>query len=541
MRLMSATFLGLFIVCAPMTVAQARAPRLAVLIVIDQMRADYIDVFGADWTGGLKRLASGGARFVNAAYPYLTTVTCAGHATISTGAFPRTHGIFQNAWFDRKAGAPMTCTEDPKASDLGYNAPVNGGDSAWRLQRPTFADVMRSERGARVVSLSLKDRSAIMLAGHGGDAVTWLSNSLNGWVTSSVFAERAVPAVKAFVDANPIDADFGKTWSKSLPDARYTHRDDEPGEAPPRGWTRTFPHVLNGTSNAPDATYFSQWERSPFANAYVIRFATALADGFALGRRGGSTATDVLAISFSTPDLVGHAFGPRSQELQDVYAQLDRALRELFDHLDATVGKDQWVAALSADHGVTPVPEQLTAEGKDSGRLDARVIGAVADAKLRAAFGEGRYVALSLGNDLYFMPGVYDRIKSSRPVMDGLLQMLGERPGIARVFKSEDLRDPATAKDDLQRAAALSYFPGRSGDLILVPKPGWMFSAAGTTHGTASPDDQKVPLLFYGPGVKSGNYEDASTPADLAPTLAALCGVKLGRTDGRVLTPALAH
>jgi predicted AlkP superfamily pyrophosphatase or phosphodiesterase len=524
---------------SPLTSAQNRGPRLAVIIVVDQMRGDYVDVFGKDWSGGLKRMSANGARFANAAYPYLTTVTCAGHATVATGSLPRTHGIFQNAWFDRKSGASVTCTEDSKATDIGYAAPVKGGDSAWRLERPTFTDVMRSQRDARVVSLSLKDRSAIMLAGHGGDAVTWLSESLDGWVTSSVFSEKPVPAVKAFIDANPITADFKKVWSHSLPDGSYQHGDDESGEAPPRGWTKSFPHVLNGTSNTPDAAYFGQWERSPFANEYLGRFAAALVDAFALGRR--PQATDVLAISFSSPDLVGHAFGPRSQEVQDLYAHLDKTMGTLFEHLDATVGRGAWVAALSADHGVTPIPEQLTAEGKDSGRLSSRVIGSVVEDKLRAAFGEGRYLAVPFGNDLYFMPGIYDRIRASKPVMDNLLQTLREMPGIARVFRAEELRDPASAQDDIQRAAALSYYPGRSGDMILVPKPGWMFSAAGTTHGSASPDDQRVPLMFLGAGVRAGKYDDAATPADLVPTLAAICGVRLGKVDGHVLTAALAH
>lgn len=534
-----AAALALLVVFSPFTTAQNRPPKLAVIIVVDQMRADYVDQFAKEWSGGLKRMATAGARFANAAYPYLTTVTCAGHATVATGAFPRTHGIIQNAWFDRKAGASVTCTEDPKAHDIGYATPVKEGDSAWRLERPTLADVLRSQRGARIVALSLKGRSAIMLAGHGGDAVTWLSESLDGWVTSSVFGEKPIPAVKSFIDAHPITADFGKTWSRSLPDTQYSHPDDGVGEVPPRGWTRTFPHVLNGTSNSPDAAYFAQWERSPFANEYLARFAAALVDAMALGRR--DQATDVLAISFSTPDLVGHAFGPRSQEIEDLYLHLDQSMGTLFDHLDEAVGRGAWVAALSADHGITPIPEQLTAEGKDSGRLNSRVIGSVVEERLRIAFGEGRYLAVPFGNDLYFMPGVYDRLRASKPLMESLLQTLRELPGIARVFKAEDLRDSAAAQDDIQRAAALSYYPGRSGDLILVPKPGWMFSPSGTTHGTASPDDQRVPLMFLGAGIKPGTYDDASTPADLAPTLAAVSGVKLGKIDGHVLASALAH
>src|SRR5262249_18821032 len=151
--------------------------------------------------------------------------------------------------------------------------------------------------------------------------------------------------------------------NRLLPAARYTEPDDGKGEAPPRGWTNQFPHVLTGATGFRDATYGTQWQASPFADAYVARFAAALADAFALGRRTDGS-MDVLAVSFSTPDLVGHAFGPRSQEVHDILAHLDVALGALLDHLDATVGKGQWVAALSADHGVTAIPEQLVAEGK---------------------------------------------------------------------------------------------------------------------------------------------------------------------------------
>jgi predicted AlkP superfamily pyrophosphatase or phosphodiesterase len=507
-------------------------PKLAVIIVVDQMRADYVDRFNADWQGGLKRLVTNGAWFQQAAYPYLSTFTCAGHATIATGAFPHTHGVFQNVWWDRDARKQMSCTDDPKATDLGYGVPVAGGDSAYRLQIPTFTDVMRTERHARIVSLSLKDRSAIMLAGRGGDAVTWLSNALDGWVTSSAFTAGPVPAVKAFVEANPPSADFGKTWDRTLPASRYSGTDDGLGEAPPAGWTRTFPHALKGTAGTADGTFFAQWERSPFADAYLGRFAAALVESMQLGRHDS---TDVLAVSFSSPDLVGHAFGPRSHEIQDMYAHLDGTLATLFERLDTLVGKDRWVVALTADHGVTPIPEQLVAEGQDAGRVSGAAIAEVVERVLRPRLGEGRHVTVVNSNDLYFEPGVYNRIRKSSALLNAVVAAIASRPGIQRVFQSEQVRDAAKSRDPWLRAAALSYFPGRSGDLILELKPGWMFSAAGTTHGSASADDQRVPILFMGPGIKPGKYQQPASPADVAPTLAALSGISLPKAEGHPL------
>jgi len=513
-----------------------RPPKLAVLIVVDQMRADYVEHFRNDWTAGLKRLVTTGAWFRHAAYPYLTTVTCAGHATTSTGAYPHTHGIIQNAWYDRDAKQQVSCTEDSHATDIGYSHPLKTGNSGARLLIPSFADEMRERRGAHVVTLSLKDRSAIMLAGHGGDAVTWLSNTLDGWVTSSAFASGPNPAVKAFVDANPIDADYGKTWTRLLPADRYKTPDDGEAEAPPRGWARTFPHVLKGSGTTPDNDFHVQWERSPFADAYLGRMAAALAESLRLGTHEG---TDVLGVSFSSTDLVGHAFGPRSQEVQDMYAHLDRTLGALFDRLDALVGRDNYIVGLTADHGVTPIPEQLKREGQDAGRLDPITIGAIVDTRAKALAGDGRYVNRVNGNDIYFEPGMYAKLQQSPDAMKAVVDALLASQGIARVFKSEELQNASGSSDATLRAAALSYYPGRSGDLVIAAKPGWMFSTSGTTHGSGNPNDQDVPLLLMGRGVKPGQYLEAASPADLTPTLAALCGITMPKAEGHALQDAL--
>jgi len=495
------------------------------------MRADYVDRFSGEWTGGLKRMVTKGAWFRQAAYPYLTTVTCAGHATISTGSFPHAHGVFKNVWWDRDARKQMTCTEDPTATDVGYGITVAGGDSPYRLLAPTFADQMRTRRQAHVVALSLKERSAIMLAGHGSDAVTWLVSEFGGWATSSAYTGTGVPAVKAFIDVNPVAADFGKTWDRLLPASSYSGADDGLGEAPPSGWTRRFPHTLNGTAGKADAGYVAQWEHSPFADAYLGRFAAALVQSLQLGHHEG---TDVLAVSFSAPDIIGHAFGPRSHEVQDTYARLDQTIGTLFDQLDAIVGKDEWVVGLTADHGVTPIPEQLVAEGKDAGRIDSAGIVDAIEQVLRPALGEGRHVAAISANDIYFEPGVYASIRTSTTLAGAVIAAIAARPGIQRVFRSHAVRGGGQSRDPLLRAAALSYFPGRGGDLIIAARPGWMISSDGTTHGSATADDQRVPIMFLGRGVKPGRYQQAASPADLAPTLAALCGFAM-KAEGRRL------
>jgi arylsulfatase A-like enzyme len=534
----AALILGLVLLLPSGRAAAVDPPKLAVIIVVDQMRADYIERFKDDWTGGLKRLVTEGAWFTRAAYPYLLTVTCAGHATISTGAFPHTSGIFSNQWWDRESGQQMQCSEDPSATNFGYDGAGKEHNSGYRLRVQTFADRMRAQRGAHVVTLSSKARSAIMLAGHAADAATWLSDAGDTWLTSSAFAAAPVPEVKRFITAHPVDGDLGKSWTRLLPASKYREPDEAQGERPPAGWTASFPHVLKGTADKADATFRAQWDVSPYSDAYLGNMATSLVDQFRLGKHEG---TDVLGISFTGTDRIGHKFGPRSQEIQDQLARLDVTIGALLDHLDEAVGRGRYVVALSADHGVTPIPEQLTAEHVDAGRLDPAKIAESIEALLRPKLGAGPHVAKLDGRDanLYFAPGVYDRLRSSPALLDEVVRTIAAAPGVARVFRSEELRSASSAIDKWQRAAALSYVEGRSGDLILAVKPGWIGANEAASHGTASADDQRVPIVFMCYGIKAGRYDAAATPADVAPTLAAICGITLPQAEGHPLRAAL--
>src|SRR5581483_8072021 len=237
--------------------------------------------------------------------------------------------------------------------------------------------------------------------------------------------------------------------------------------------------------------------------------------------------------------IIGHGFGPRSQEVQDTYFRLDKTIGALLDRLDALVGHDAYVVALSADHGVAMIPEQAVREGKDAGRLSAAAITDPVEKRIEASLGSGKFVARLIGNDLYFEPGQYEKLAKSPDALAAVIDTIAATPGVARVFRAEQLRDATDSSDKLLRAAALSYVPGRSGDLIVALKPGWMFGPTGTTHGSTDPEDQRVPVVFMGHGIKPGRYAAAVTPADVAPTLAALCGVEMKDVAGHVLRTAL--
>lgn len=508
-------------------------PSLVVILVVDQMRADYLERYGARFSGGLQRLMKEGAYFDHAAYPYLNTITCAGHSTIGTGRLPYQHGMILNEWFDRTAQKSVACTADASTKTIGYDGKETTSDSAKNLLVPTLADSIR-ERGGHVVTLSIKARSAIGLAGHGADMAVWFNEERGTWLTSSAYASSFDPALRRYIDAHPVTADYGKTWERTYDVAAYKNTDEGEGERPSAGWTRTFPHPLTSASGNPDSAYFTLWLRSPYADDYLGRMAAAMVDEKGLGTSGR---TDFLGVSFSSLDLVGHQFGPNSHEVQDMVARLDRTIGALLDHLDAKVGRGRYVLALTSDHGVAEIPEQV-----GSGRTTSRDVSAAVDAALQPIFGPGKYVAFSAYTDIYLSSGVLDRLKQNPAATRAALDALRALPGIAFAFRGDEVSDPShrTDADPVKRAAALNYYQGRSGDLIIVPKEKWIFSTSATTHGTLYPYDQRVPVIFFGAGVKAGRQSTPATPADVAPTLANMTNVPLPGTDGQALRSAMA-
>ena len=519
-------------------------PKLIVMIVVDQMRADYIDKFRGQWSSGLKRLVEQGAWFREAAYPYAATETCVGHATISTGALPATHGMIANAWWDRDSQKMTTCTADPNAKNVGYaGTQVKGGDSAWRMLVPAFSDELRLQGGGatRVVTFSIKARTAITLGGHKADAATWFDG--DGWVTSNVYGTS--PFIESYAKAHPVKEDYGKTWTPALPKEAYLYPEKALGAVAPTGWDLTFPHPLRGKSGSePDDAFYGQWTTSPYADTYLTKLAETAIDQLGLGKGGG---TDYLGVSYSSTDYVGHAFGPRSWEVQDMYVRLDKDLGELLSHLDAKVGAGNYVVALSADHGVVPTPEDAKQLGFDAGELHIPDVQQKIEDVLKTFNYTSPAVARISSADIYFSPGTYDKLKADAPAMKAVLEGIRSIPGVADVYRGEELVDRPATQSPTRTAEANSYLPGRSGDLVIVPRPYWLGVSApsgksrdyGTGHGTPYYYDQRVPILLMGFGIQHGEYFGAVTPADIAPTLAALCGITLSMHDGRVLNEAL--
>lgn len=521
---------------------RSSGPKLVVVLVVDQMRADYIDKFEQHWTGGLKRLATQGAWLRNAAYPYAETETCVGHSTISTGSLPATHGIISNSWWDRASGKSVTCTDDPGTKNVGYGGMVKGGDSAASLLIPSFAEELKFQRGGRprVFTFSLKARAAIMLAGHSADGVTWFDSGSGYWTTSSAYP--TVPFVKQYVEKHPASEDFGKTWNLLLPASSYLYGATALGSVPPSGWNQTFPHVLRGEpqNNAPDGAYYNQWETSPFPDTYLVKLAE---DAVTSEHLGHGADIDYLGISFSSPDHVAHAFGPRSREIQDELSRLDLDLGGLFSFLDRNVGSRNYVVVLTADHGGTPVPDDMKTTGVSAGWVSLAAVKQNIETALVPFHYPAPAVAMVDDADVFFEPGVYQKLLADPSAMHAVVQAIEKVPGVKTVYRADQLQGRPATENPIRRAESDSFFPARSGDLLIVPEPYWSWDftrpgrkrGVGAMHGSPYYYDQHVPILFMGYGIQPGVYYAPATPEDIAPTLAEICGITLASRDGSVL------
>lgn len=539
--------LGLLVLAANAGAASAEAlarqpgaptarPRLVVVLVVDQFRADYVQRYGHQWTQGLRRLFADGAYYTEAAHRYASTMTCAGHATIGTGTFPQTHGLISNAWYDRTAGRDVTCTEDATVVNVGYG-PVapRTGDSPARLATPSLADEMRAQltTAPKIVTISMKARSALPLAGHRSTLSTWFEGP-RGFVTSPAMGTPdRVPFLETYLKAHPVDADEEQVWERTLAPEAYAYSDAGIGEA---GMGGQFPHRLAPprVDGQLDPVFYGNWQMSPFADAYIGRMAEAAVKAYGLG---GGPGTDFLAVSFSALDIVGHAYGPRSHEVQDVLVRLDATIARLLEALDREVGRDHYVLALTADHGVSPVPAQMIGLGLGGGVVDRKAVSAVVTEVLG-----GSTVDSISGSEVYLSKDAAARLTNlDARAWDALRTAIEAIPGVAHAYRTSDLlAGRYQAADRIAHATRLSAFPGRSGDIIFITEPYWFPYAIAATHGTPYAYDQRVPLVFFGAGIRPGRYTEAAAPSDLAPTLARLIGITLPAADGSARVEALA-
>ncbi len=493
-------------------------PKLVVAIVIDQFRYDYLTRFRAEYTGGLATLLGRGAVFTNARYAQLPTVTAVGHSIFMSGAMPSASGIIDNQWFDRGLKQPVTSVGDDTTQLLG-GAP-GPGSSPRRLLASTLGDEMKAAcRGeCRVIGISLKDRAAILPAGHMADGAYWFDPRSGGFLSSTFYFKELPEWVRGFNGARPADRYQNAEWTPLAPSPDYpAFRKMMPGGGP---------------------ELYAALEASPYGNELVEAFAERAIEA---ERLGGHAAADLLTVSFSANDYVGHQVGPDAPEVRDMALRVDRSIGKLFDFLDRKVGLGEVVVVLTADHGVAPLPEVLAERRMPGGRLPARTVLDAIQAALAARFGEGRWVVGSSTAGTYLNR---DLIGSKR-LDEGQVEEAAAKaamgvPHVLRAYTRAQLAAGRVGDDPIGRAVANGFYWSRSGDIFIVVEPYWIEAKQGATHGSPFGYDTHVPVIFMGPGVKPGRYHWAIAPNDIAPTLATLLGVETPSCSaGRALAEIL--
>jgi len=488
-----------------------------VAIVIDQFRYDYLLRFRSDYDSGLARVLEKGAVFTDAHYLHAATVTAVGHSTFLTGAPPSVSGIIANEWYERETGKSVTSVSDP-ATKLVGGVPNAPGSSPRRLLVSTVPDEVKMQGAeSRTIGVSIKDRSAILPAGHMADAAYWYDSESGNCVTSTYYRAELPDWVRKLNAEHTARRYIGARW---LP---FDAKDES---APP------FCIMAAGAS----VRNCGRLEATPWANEMIEDFAERAVAAENLGHHAG---VDFLAVSFSANDYVGHAVGPDDPAVRDISIRTDRLLGKLFDFVEQQEGAGNTLVVLTADHGVAPVPEINQARHMPGGRLNAQTVtGKIVDA-LTKRFGPGAWVIPASPATMPYLN--LDLVGARKLNLADVERVAAAAAAgvdhIARVYTAQELRSGAVPQDAISRAFSLSFYGPRSGDLFILQEPYYLFDATGTSHGTPYMYDNEVPVLFWGPGIKPGTYAGNIAVNDIAPTLAALLGTaQPSGSIGRVLS-----
>jgi hypothetical protein len=518
-------------------------PRLAVVISVDQMRADYLErfqpYFAAD---GFKRFTAQGAWFLNCHYQHAVTKTAPGHATIPSGVNANVHGIVANDWLDRTTFLSGNNVEDvdsplvglPPRVDRYRNATfaAKAGRSPRNFLGVTVGDRLKARYAdAKVYGVADKDRAAILMAGPKADGAYWTEE---GRFITSTYYRRELPAwIERFNTERGATEYFGQTWDRLLDVSIYDRvqgPDSAPGEQAEDGLPATFPKKVNGGKDQLSPAFFDAFDHTPWNNDLVAEMAERVVEHEQLG---ADATPDLLFVGFSQPDKAGHAYGPDSHEVMDSYLRLDRTLAGLFRFLDAKVGAGKWVVALTADHGIPPLPEKTQREhgSAAAGRLSGSELDRFVFGALDAAYGplpENAYWGVRDNSGYHLSPVALRANHLTAAQLAGKFrEILLTYPMIAAAYTREQLTASAPL-DALGEMERLSFHPPRGTDVVYIPKPNFIErSTAGTTHGTPYDYDTHVPQVWYGAGVKAGVHPERVAVEDLAPTLAARLGVTL--------------
>jgi predicted AlkP superfamily pyrophosphatase or phosphodiesterase len=512
--------------------------KLVLVLAIDQMRFDYLTRFAPLYKGGLKMLLNRGAVFSEANYRHAATETGPGHSVILSGRHPSHSGIVANDWYDGYLHKFVNVVDDPVQTPLGGAGRAASPANALSF---TLGDVLKTkDQQSRVVGVSLKDRSAILMAGRRGDAAYWYETAGGNFITSTYYMHEAPKWLATWNSRHVADSYAGKMWTHLLPDAavyeRYAGPDKIDGE-----WDRkdtVFPHAIRG--KPPDRLFYDDLRRTPYADEMTLDIAL---EAMKAHRLGEDSDTDIFAIGFAATDVVGHTYGADSQETMDQLLRLDLVLEKLFKEIDASVGLNNTLVVLTADHGSLPLVETLQAKGIDAQRANPNVLQSAVAQALAQRFPGVDNLAIFSAPDFYFNEDTMRRNSLNRKDVEqtAITALLRTRI-VEKVYTHDDLASMAPSSDAFLPLFRNAFFAPRSPHLSVLLKKYLYLSSlpGGTGHGTAYDYDRHVPIVFMGAGVRPGTYKEACGPEDIAPTLALMLGLEFPREqDSRLLTEML--
>ncbi|WP_264520683.1 alkaline phosphatase PafA [Flavobacterium sp. N1994] len=518
--------------------AQQR-PKLVVGIVVDQMKMEYLYRFQSDFSeNGFKRLMKEGYTFQNTHYNYMPTYTAPGHASIYTGTTPATHGIVGNEWFSRKLGKDVYCTDDASVQTIGDGTKEEGEMSPKNLLSTTITDELRLATNfkGKVIGMSLKDRGAILPAGHFANWAFWYSKT--GSFISSTFYGTALPDwVTQFNNEKHFMPYINKGWDLLKPKETYDESlpDDNIYEGKPNGAKPIFPYDLKSAYTVKNDAGILR--STPYGNDLLEEFAKTAIDKEQLGK---DNITDFLTVSFSSTDYMGHILGPRSMELQDTYLRLDNTIADFLAYLDKTVGKGNYLLFLTADHAGAENAKFLNDNKYNVINIETKEI--VKGLKKFSTDTFGEDLVWNYSNFNLFVDKEKIKIKGLEvsKVKQAFKDYLMTQDQVKRVYSEEEIL-ANTGTDYYLNCIAKGYDATQDGDLIILDKPGYIeYGATGTSHGTPYSYDTHVPLLFFGWNIKPGQTSDRKVITEIAPTIAQKIKVALPNgTEAQVLTEIL--
>lgn len=510
-------------------------PKLVVGLVIDQMRWDFLHRYASHYgEGGFKRLIREGFSCDNTQITHIPTFTAVGHAGVYTGAIPSVHGIVGNEWYDHPTGKTVYCTEDSIVNALGGSVSA-GKMSPRQLRSTTITDELRlsSHFQSKVIGISLKDRGAILAAGQSANAAYWFDDSTGTMMSSDYYMKTLPDWVSAFNKKVRPDEYMKEGWKTSLSAVDYENStaDEMSFEANmPGSNTHTFPYVFNLDS----ANKYKIFRTTPMSMAYSFDFAKIALEEEAMGK---GKATDFLALSISATDYIGHTFGPNSMENEDAYLRLDQCLADFLQYLDRHVGKGHYLLFLTADHGVAHNPAFLQQYQINAGQIKGKELMKMLNDSIALRFKMKNTIGAIKNYQIYYSSEFLERYKFSMPMVNAFISdFLEKQPGIFRAFSLRKLNEE-NLPDFLQKRISNSWNAKRSGDIQIIPEPGFFDgSLKGTTHGTWNPYDAHIPLLWFGYKIQAGNTHEEVHMIDIAPTLAAMLHIQMpSGSVGRVV------